>query len=228
MTDALSSTSALSSLTSSSATGGLSSTNAAASRDQFLRLFVAQLENQNPLDPQSGADMVAQLAQFSSLEQAVESNNRLADMVSAQDAAASAQLADLVGREVTADASTIQLDGGAPPALQVDSDAQIAGGELTIKDAAGNVVRTIPFGPGEAPLKLDWDGTDANGVPLASGSYAVEVKAHKADGTDITARPQLRGIVDAVELTPSGPRLLLGHTRVSPGAVTTISRPQGV
>jgi flagellar basal-body rod modification protein FlgD len=225
MIDSLSS---LSSLQSNTSSPGLSSSNAAASRDQFLRLFVAQLENQNPLDPQSGADMVAQLAQFSSLEQAVETNNRLADMISAQDSAGSAQLADLVGREITADASTIQLDGGAPPALQVASDGSVAGGEVIIKDASGNVIRSIPFGGGESPIQIPWDGTDARGVPLAPGSYAVEVKAHKADGSDVPATPQIRGIVDAVELTATGPRLLLGRTRVSPGAVTTISRPQGV
>ena len=223
MIDGISST-----LAQNTASGGLTTSNAAQSRDQFLRLFVAQLENQNPLDPQSGADMVAQLAQFSSLEQAGETNNRLADMVSAQDAAGSAQLADLVGREITADASTIQLDGGTPPALQVASDDNVAGGEVTIRDASGAVIKTIPFGGGESPIQIAWDGTDSRGVPLTPGSYSVEVKAHKADGTDIPARPQLHGVVDAIELTATGPRLLLGRTRISPAAVTTISRPQGV
>jgi len=207
---------------------GLGTTNAAASRDQFLRLFVAQLENQNPLDPQSGADMVAQLAQFSSLEQAVETNNRLTDMVSAQGAAPSAQLGDLVGRGVTADASTITLDGGAPPALQIASDGAVTGGEVVIRSASGAEIRRVPFGGGAAPIQVAWDGTDSRGVPLPAGTYTVEVSAHGADGAAITAHPQLRGIVDAVELTAAGPRLLLGHTRVSPAAITTIARPQGV
>ncbi len=212
-----------------SGTTGPGAAAGAASRDQFLRLFVAQLENQNPLDPQSGADMVAQLAQFSSLEQAVESNRRLADLVSAQDAAGSAALADLVGREVTADASTLTLDGRAP-ALQVaaiSGDDPIAGGELIVRSASGAEVRRVSFGAGVSPMAIDWDGTDASGVPLAPGTYSVEVVARGSDGDPIAARPQLRGVVDAVELTPTGPRLVLGGTRISPAAVTIIARSTG-
>jgi flagellar basal-body rod modification protein FlgD len=198
-----------------------------ASRDQFLRLFVAQLENQNPLDPQSGADMVAQLAQFSSLEQAVETNNRLADMVSSQDAAGSAALADLVGREVTADASTITLDG-APPPLSVATDDTVSGGEVIIRSASGAEIRRVPFGAGASPIAVEWDGRDASGAPLPAGTYSIEVAAHKPDGTAVPARPQVQAVVDAVELTPSGPRLRLGAARISPAAVTVISRPRGV
>ncbi len=221
-------TSSLQNLLGSSTPGttGATSPAAAASRDQFLRLFVAQLENQNPLDPQSGADMVAQLAQFSSLEQAVETNRRLADMVAAQDAAGSAALADLVGREVTADASSLSLDGP-PPSLEIDADGAIASGEVIVRSASGAEVRRLPIGAGTAPLVIAWDGTDASGVPLAPGTYTVEVTARGRDGGDVPARPRLRGVVDAVELTPDGPRLRLGGTRISPAAVTTIARSPG-
>lgn len=191
---------------------------ASATRDQFLRLFVAQLENQNPLDPQSGAEMVAQLAQFSSVEQAVETNRRLADLVAAQDAAGSAGLAELVGRDVTADASTITLDG-APPPLQIASDRPLSGGEVVIRDAGGAVVRRLSFGPGASPLAVPWgDGA------LPPGTYSIEVTARGADGAPVTAHPQVRAVVDAVELTASGPRLHLGGSRISPAAVTTIAR----
>mgnify|MGYP000991671647 CR=1 FL=1 len=203
-------------------TGGLGAT-PAASRDQFLRLFVAQLEHQNPLDPQSGAEMVAQLAQFSAVEQAVETNRRLADLISAEDAAGTAALADLVGREVTADASTLSLDGPPPP-IQVSAGAPIASGELVIRSASGAEVRRVPFEGGTSPLPVAWDGTDARGVPLAAGTYSIEVVARGADGAAVSARPQTRALVDAVELTPDGPLLRLGGTRISPAAITTIAR----
>ncbi len=193
------------------------------SREDFLRLFVAQLEHQNPLDPQSGADMVAQLAQFSSVEQAVETNRRLADLVSAQDAAGSAGLANLVGRDVTADASVIQLDGAAP-AIQIASDRPIASGEVIIRDANGTEVRRVALTAGPSPQPLAWDGRDAQGVALPPGSYSLEVIAAASDGTALAARPQVHGIVDAVELTAAGPLLLIGGSRVSPAAVTTIAR----
>ena len=49
-----------------------SPTDALANEQTFLKLFVAQLKNQNPLQPQDGTQFVAQLAQFSSLEQEVQ------------------------------------------------------------------------------------------------------------------------------------------------------------
>jgi flagellar basal-body rod modification protein FlgD len=49
-----------------------SPTDALANEQTFLKLFVAQLKNQNPLQPQDGTQFVAQLAQFSSLEQQVQ------------------------------------------------------------------------------------------------------------------------------------------------------------
>jgi flagellar basal-body rod modification protein FlgD len=217
------SSTSLMSPTTSTPTSSTGANAGAASRDQFLRLFVAQLENQNPLDPQSGADMVAQLAQFSSVEQAVETNKRLADLVAAQDAAGSAGLTNLVGREVTADASILTLDG-APPPIQLASDKAIAAGEVVIKNAEGQEVRRISVGPGTSPQALAWDGKDAHGVALPPGSYSIEVTATSADGAPLTVRPQVRGVVDALELTANGPRLHVGGGIVSPADVTTIAR----
>jgi len=50
-------------------------------RDTFLKLLVAQLKNQDPLSPQDGAQFVAQLAQFSSLDQLVSINQMLGDLL---------------------------------------------------------------------------------------------------------------------------------------------------
>jgi len=40
-------------------------------KTQFLKLLVAQLKGQNPLDPKDGTEFVSQLAQFSSLEELI-------------------------------------------------------------------------------------------------------------------------------------------------------------
>ncbi|MEJ7603818.1 MAG: flagellar hook capping FlgD N-terminal domain-containing protein, partial [Kofleriaceae bacterium] len=89
------------------------------SKDEFLRLFMAQLQHQDPFAPTSGADMVAQLAQLSSVEQAKATNDQLAELAAQQASAASAGLATLVGRDCNAVAAGFELDGqgGAPPPL---------------------------------------------------------------------------------------------------------------
>ena len=55
-----------------------------ADRDTFLKLLVAQLKNQDPLAPQDGAQFVAQLAQFSSLDQLISINQQLGDLLANQ------------------------------------------------------------------------------------------------------------------------------------------------
>lgn len=74
----------VSDVSSSSTTNGASSSpqssTALASKDMFLRLFVAQLKNQNPMSPADGTQFVAQLAQFSELEQVVNIGQDLKDI----------------------------------------------------------------------------------------------------------------------------------------------------
>ena len=91
-----------------SATGGLSSTDSLATGAQtlnqkdFLQLLVSQMENQDPMNPQSNTDMAAQMAQFTALTQASASSASLAMM----------QADSLLGRTVT---------------LQVDSQTTATG-----------------------------------------------------------------------------------------------------
>jgi len=77
-------------------------------RFQFLKLLVAQLQNQNPLEPMDNSEMTAQLAQISSLEQLEEVNANLADLkgfgttfADAMVMAEARYAASLIGREVT-------------------------------------------------------------------------------------------------------------------------------
>jgi flagellar basal-body rod modification protein FlgD len=57
--------------------GTAAGTSQLATKDTFLQLLVAQLKNQDPLKPQDGAAFVAQLAQFSDLEQTIASRQDL-------------------------------------------------------------------------------------------------------------------------------------------------------
>jgi len=52
-------------------------TEALANQDVFMKLLIAQLKYQNPMDPADGAEYISQLTQFSQLEQTTKSQQEL-------------------------------------------------------------------------------------------------------------------------------------------------------
>jgi len=187
-------------------------------KDEFLKLFMAQLQHQDPLDPSSGADMVAQLAQFSSVEQQAQTNQQLQDLAAAQSSTASASLSSLVGRQCDATASDFTIDaaGGAPPPITLSSTGSMKGASLVITDDNGKEVRRIPA-PDAKSATLAWDGKDAAGNPVQPGKYHITV-----DGGASPVTASWHGRIDAVELTPDGPRLRMGDVLLTPASITTI------
>ena len=193
------------------------------SKDEFLKLFMAQLQHQDPFAPTSGADMVAQLAQLSTVEQSKQMSDQLADLAAAQSASANASLSNLVGRDCTATAGAFELsDHGTPSPLEITTTSPTKGASIVIKNAAGEEIRRVPIPDGTRTTTIAWDGRDAKGIPVAPGSYEISVDGGQSTST-IT--PSWRGRVDAVELTSSGPRLRMGNVLVAPGDIRTIGAP---
>jgi flagellar basal-body rod modification protein FlgD len=191
-------------------------------KDEFLRLFMAQLQNQDPFDPKNGSDMVAQLAQFSSVEQATESNQHLVDLATAQASSTSAALSGLVGRDCNAAAGDFQLDrGGAVPPMQITATTAFHGASVVITDVDGKELRRLPIANGGTSAQVAWDGNTAAGVPVPPGSYHVAVDAGTTTGP-IGAQWHAR--VDSVELGATGTRLRMGGVLLSPGDIQTIGR----
>ena len=192
----------------------------AGSKDEFLRLFMAQLEHQDPLSPQDGASMVAQLAQFSSVEQATRTNAYLADLAASQASATSAGLANLVGRDCNATADGFQLDrAGAVPPIEISSTAAMNGASLVISDDSGKEIRRIAVPAGTSSSRITWDGNTEAGTRAAPGSYRVTVDPGKTSGT-VTS--QWHGRVDAVELANGTTRLRMGSVLLAPSDIRTI------
>ena len=79
--------------------------------DDFLTLLVAQLENQDPLEPQDNTEFIAQLAQFSSLEQQTSTNDKLDELIVSQTSSGQMATFSLLGQKVSAATDSIYLQG---------------------------------------------------------------------------------------------------------------------
>lgn len=205
--------------------GGAFVSQAAQTRDEFLRLFVAQLNHQDPLEPQKGSEFVAQLAQFAQLEQMANVNSRL-ELIEAQQATTTgAAMASMVGKTATTNAQHVHVTGTAegPPPLMVDLRDRAEKVTVVVRDASGTEVRRLDLGP--LPVGVHpagWDGRLEDGTPLAAGDYTIEIKATSTSGGELPAKPVLKGTLDAVEFRDGGLWLRFGMFTVTPSEVMAI------
>ena len=157
-------------------------------KEDFLTLLVAQLQNQDPLNPDDPTEFTAQLAQFSSLEQLYNLNDSMEALTSSQESSDAIATTDLIGKTISyADENfTIEDDGYATIGYELDGTAESV--TLTINDDTGTTVATI-YGTAleEGEHFLEWDGIDDNGEHVTAGSYTISLDATTADGEDSVA-----------------------------------------
>jgi flagellar basal-body rod modification protein FlgD len=200
-------TAIVSSTTSTTSSTSTSSTQTL-DKDAFLKLLVAQLQNQDPTSAQDPNEMVNQMTSYAQLEQLQNMNTALTSLETQNQGIFQAEATSLVGKKVRVTSSSFNLsDGSASVGVDLASDA--ASVTLTIKNAAGTTVATLDEGSQTSGTHtFEWDGTDGSGNALADGSYTVEVAAKDADGNAVTAATSSYVTVDSV-LFASGSVLLV-------------------
>lgn len=197
-------------------------------KEDFLKLLTTQLQNQDPLSPLENHEFVAQLAQFSSLEQQVATNEQLVQIQLSQMGLANAQLSSFVGKTVKAQGNSLTVDAGKAQPVGIELATPAAKVDVTIFDEAGNAVRTLTFNNvNDGVRSLAWDGKSNTGAALADGRYTMEVKATNTQGEAVTVNPLTQGVVDEITFENGYPELVIGSARVLPADVISILNGNG-
>lgn len=185
-------------------------------QDDFLKLFIAQLQNQDPLKPQDPTEFLGQLAQLTQVEQAYNANTALQNLLTAQNNSMTMTSVSLIGKTVKASGNSADFDGAAPATLQFNLAVPTTSATVTIADAAGRIVRTAPLGAQAAgDASFAWDGRDSSGTLLPAGAYSFSVSGTSADGSAVTATTYTTGRIDGVNLANGTPVLNIGSASVS-------------
>lgn len=182
-------------------------------RDEFLKLLIAQLQNQDPLEPQDNTAFVAELAQFSNLEQTMGINERLDLLALQQQGLANSQVTSLVGRQATVKGSIVSIDGsGIGAQVSFSLDAAATKTTVRILDQGGNVVRSLEMGDRDKGLvTLNWDGRDHAGNVMPKGAYVVSVVAENDVGGAVGVSQESTGVVESVSFDQGYPVLRLDN-----------------
>jgi flagellar basal-body rod modification protein FlgD len=159
-------------------------------RDEFLKLLVAQLKNQDPLNPMDGKDMAAQLAQFSSVEQLIQLNTAIGDIQDSQTAMTEAIQSLEETQNARAD-ELAQLIEGQMAMATVGKTAVAPGNELYVnRDGSGSIVVDTGSAKGTGRVSI----YDEKGVRVAQTTIAINSAGQQAiDLADLDLQPGLAG-----------------------------------
>ncbi|MBU2952579.1 flagellar hook assembly protein FlgD [Marinobacter sp. F3R08] len=173
-------------------------------RNEFMELMLAQLKNQNPLEPQDNGEFISQLAQFSSLEEMQNLSGTVEDVVSQFRSTQALQASAMVGKTVLAPSEIGILDAGGEITGTIEVPASTGGLRLSIEGQSGELVRQIDMGSSQAGVvSFSWDGLDGNGNSLPAGSYRIVAEASYPDGQEQLST-MVSANVDSVSLGQSG------------------------
>lgn len=200
--------------TSTTSTSSSSSSTSSLGQDAFLQLLVTQLQYQDPLSPMDDKEFVAELAQFSSLEQLTEINTGIENLSSQNETQQLMGAVNFIGKTIEATGNAVSLSDGTATSVTftLPSDAETC--LVNVLDSSGTVVRTVDLGATSAgQVEFQWDGKDYDGNAMDDGQYQVAVTATDADGNLLTVTSTMSGTVVGVQQESGSYYLNIGNDR---------------
>ena len=149
--------------------------------NDFLKLLMTQLQNQDPTQPLDTSQFTSQLVQFASVEQQVNANTNLTTLIQLQQGGEMLQAGSLVGKQVDAQSSTLALSSGsATLQLQPATSEPVT---VSISSSSGVTLETQQVQASPSGTSWTWNGTTNTGQSLPDGTYTVAVT--DANGTAV-------------------------------------------
>jgi flagellar basal-body rod modification protein FlgD len=209
----------LNTATSTATTSASESNKNVLGKDAFMKMMVAQLKNQDPLNPMDGTAFLSQLAQFSSLEQMQNLNDTMTSLPSVMSNFSNAQMVSLIGTEATASGNVIHASGAtAKINYQLPSDIQ--NGVIKIFNDEGSLVDTVAVGSQKAGLQnMIW-----NCSGKTAGTYTYEMTATGKNGAAVTVNSLITGSVSGVSYKNGDAYLTINGQEVAFSDIVAINK----
>lgn len=185
----------------------------------FLKLLVAQVQNQDPMAPMDSTTFVSQLAQLSQVEQAIMTNTNLEKVVDRLDVSQAFSDVALIGRDVRVASDSVELNDGVASFDYAMSDTA-SNISISILAEDGTVVRTLaqPVTTPGSPVTVLWDGFDGSGRQLADGTYSVRINAVNVEGNAVASQITTATSVRQISYKDGVPMLVLGNGEEIPSS----------
>lgn len=196
----------------------------AANFNDFLILLTTQLQNQDPLDPIDASQFTTQLVQFANVEQAIGQNARLDEILRTAGAGQAVGAVAFINTDIEAFGDTTVMTGNPVEfGYKLATDAKTV--NITIKNADGDVVRTLTGNISGGHHKITWDGKNDQGVLQSDGKYTIAIAASDANDASMDVVTSIFGTVAGVTVKDGALVLDLGGHTVKIGDVVSVTKP---
>ncbi len=190
--------------------------------DTFLKMLTTQLRVQNPLEPMDAEKFTEQLVQYSSVEQQIQTNQRLEELLATMVSSATLSLVNYIGKTVEVASDITQLRNGVAT-WKVDAAAPAENATVTIRNSLGAVVYEGEMDLARGENAFEWDGRLANGQQAPDGAYQISVSAIGDDGAAVAVTSRITGLVTGIDTSGIEPYLKIGDTMVPLGSLRNVS-----
>jgi flagellar basal-body rod modification protein FlgD len=197
-------------------------------KDDFLKLLMAQLNNQDPLKPMEHQEFSAQLAQFGSLEQLQNIHKGIESLQGGMGSEAKLSALGMIGKTVTANGNEVELMEGQSVNLSFAKKDGVVPVKAQIYSDQGKLIRELEMNAKNSEAGLSWDGKDQDGKTLPSGKYTFRVQGVNPSGQAEELGAKLSGRVTAVEMNGNNPVLVVqtssGSSKLELAKVTSVGQ----
>jgi len=211
---------------------GSTGSNGVMGKDDFLKLMIAQLKNQDPLSPMDGTQFAAQLAQFSSLEQLANLNETVKQSIDANffliQSVNNTMTANLIGKDAKLSGTSIKYSGQSSTQFGFTLPSDAKNVTVNIYDSNDNLVKTYDYLSGsKGDHKLSWDFTDNNGDLVREGEFRIEVTAdNNLNGSALSPTVFTIGAISGIKFTDNGTKILIDGIEYDLSDILEIVEPQ--
>ena len=186
------------------------------SQQDFLQLFIKQLQYQDPMNPMDSTQMLNQMTQINTVAALSTMTQSIKNMESYQASASSLQAVGLIGKKVEAKGNSLSIDGQGKVSEGTYQLAKAGRVFIQIFDASGNLVGVTDGGVKDTSKQtFTWDGKNPQGAQLPAGDYTFNVSAVDENNQTIQVTTSRVATVDGVSFENGVAYLKIGSSKVA-------------
>ena len=183
-------------------------------KDDFLKIMITQMRNQDPTNPFKAEQMATEMAQFTTVEQMQNMNSNLQKMATQNQPLERLAMTNLIGKTITVDRDRFPHTEGNNESLSFTLPKNASEVKIALINETGETVLEKDLGAMKAgEQNFSWDGKKVNTLPAKAGNYMFRIEAKDDRGQMLQTNPMKQARVVGVSFEGQEPVLLVGDNK---------------